>query len=87
MGRRRGGRIILIPWYSLSEVFSFCNFLVNWCMKNVGQNTDVSFESFQTSAPQVFPIFLYKGGHGVKFCLFYFSVHLDFAVYDIAGKI
>lgn len=23
------------------EFFRFCNFLVNWCMKNMGQNTDV----------------------------------------------
>jgi hypothetical protein len=49
---------------SLSEFFSFCNFLAKWCIKNVSQNTDVSFKNFQASAHQTLPPFLYKREHG-----------------------
>lgn len=42
-------------------------------MKNVGQNTDVSFESFHTSAPQVFPYFYIKGDMELSFAVLLFS--------------
>lgn len=36
------------PRYSLSEFFRFCNFLVNWCMKNMGQ---IAYVSLKNSIP------------------------------------
>lgn len=42
-------------------------------MKNVGQNTDVSFESFHTSAPQVFPYFYIKEDVELSFAFLLFG--------------
>lgn len=42
------------------EFFRFCNFLVNWCMKNMGQNTDVSLKNSISHHLKFFSGFMLK---------------------------
>lgn len=55
--------------YNLSESFRFCNFLVNWCMKNMGQ---LAYDSLKNSILHHLrfffpPVFMLKRTCGLEF--------------------